>query len=217
MKRRLQRLTACFLAAGMSFSAAGLVAYADGNEAEETADLTGQMAFAQCKEYINVRSEASTDSEVVAKIYNNGSATILEQDGDWYRIQSGNAVGYVKAEYFATGDEADEIAQKVAYNVAVVYPEVLNVRQEASTDSATVTVAYSSDELEVVDYQGDWMKVALGDDVYGYVNAYYVESKTYYPVAETLEEEQARLAAEQKQRASEEHDQETGSEDTSYA
>ena len=44
------------------------------------------------------------------------------------------------------------------------------------------------------------MKVALGGDVYGYVNAYYVDYKTYYPMAETIEEEQARLSAEQKQR-----------------
>ena len=42
------------------------------------------------------------------------------------------------------------------------------------------------------------MKVALGGDVYGYVNAYYVDYKTYYPMAETIEEEQARLSAEQK-------------------
>jgi cell wall-associated NlpC family hydrolase len=54
-------------------------------------------------------------------------------------------------------------------------------------------MAYSSDELEVVAYEGDWMKVALGGDTYGYVNAYYVGYDTYYATAETLEEEQARL------------------------
>ena len=37
------------------------------------------------------------------------------------------------------------------------------------------------------------MKVALGNDVYGYVNAYYVGYDTYYATAETLDEEQARL------------------------
>ena len=59
--------------------------------------MSGQMAFAQCEEYINVRSSASADSEVVGKVYNNGSVTILGQIGDWYEVQSGNATGYVKA------------------------------------------------------------------------------------------------------------------------
>lgn len=157
----------------------------------------GELVFAQCDEYINVRSGANTDSEVTAKIYNNGSATVLAQEGDWFKIESGNAVGYVKAEYFATGAKAEQIAQAVAYNVASVHPEELNIRSGPGEAQDAIGVAHHSDELEVVDYSGDWMKVALGNDVYGYVNAYYVDYKTYYPTAETLEEEQARLAAEQ--------------------
>lgn len=155
--------------------------------------MSGEMAFAQCDEYINIRSGASTDSEVVGKVYNNGSVTILSQVGDWYEVQSGNATGYVKTEYFATGAEADAIAEEVAYNVATVYPEALVVRAEASEDSEQIGMVYSTDELEVVEYEGDWMKVALGDGAYGYVSAYYVGYDTYYATAETLEEEQARL------------------------
>lgn len=155
--------------------------------------MSGSIAFAQCEDYINVRTEASADSEAVGKVYNNGSVTILAQVGDWYQVQSGNATGYVKAEFFATGAEADAIAEQVAYNVATVYPDALMVRSEPSEDSEPIGTVYSSDELEVVEYEGDWMKVALGNDVYGYINAYYVDYDTYYATAETLEEEQARL------------------------
>ena len=164
-------------------------------ETEATLDtsMNGQLAFAQCDEYINVRSEASADSEVVGKVYNNGSVTILGQIGDWYQVQSGNATGYVNAAYFATGEEAQAIADEVAYNVATVYPEALTVRSEPSEDSEPIGTVYSTDELEVVQYDGDWMKVALGNDVYGYVSAYYVGYDTYYATAETLDEEQARL------------------------
>lgn len=154
---------------------------------------SGEIAFAQCEEYINVRTDASADSEVVGKVYNNGSVTILRQVGDWYEVQSGNATGYVKAEYFATGDEAQAIANEVAYNVATVYPEALTVRSEASEDSDSVGMVYAQDELEVVEYDGDWMKVVLDDGTYGYINAYYVDYDTYYSTAETLEEEEDRL------------------------
>ena len=155
--------------------------------------MNGQLAFAQCEEYINVRKEASTDSEVVGKVYNNGSVTILGAIDGWYKVQSGNATGYVNAEYFATGAQAEAIAKEVAYNVATVYSDALTVRSQPSEDSEAIGTVYSSDQLEVVAYEGDWMKVALGNDVYGYVNAYYVGYDTYYATAETLDEEQARL------------------------
>ena len=166
-------------------------------ESDTDTSLVGTLAFAQCEEYINIRESASTDSAVTAKIYNNGSATIEEQDGDWYKIRSGNAEGYVMAEYFVTGEAADAVAQKAAYNVAMVHPTDLNIRSDANEDSEVLATAHEKDELEVVAWDGDWMKVALGGDVYGYVNAYYVDYKTYYPTAETIEEEQARLSAEQ--------------------
>ena len=166
-------------------------------ESDTDTSLVGTLAFAQCEEYINIRESASTDSAVTAKIYNNGSATIEEQDGDWYKIRSGNAEGYVRAEYFVTGEAADAVAQKAAYNVAMVHPTDLNIRSDANEDSEVLATAHEKDELEVVAWDGDWMKVALGGDVYGYVNAYYVDYKTYYPTAETIEEEQARLSAEQ--------------------
>ncbi|MCD7957209.1 MAG: C40 family peptidase [Lachnospiraceae bacterium] len=155
--------------------------------------MSGELAFAQCDNYINVRSDASTDGEVVGKIYNNNSVTILGQLGDWYEIQSGNVTGYVKADYFATGESADEIAEEVAYNVATVNAEGLWVHTEASEDSETIGMVYSSEQMEVVSYEGDWMKVVLEDGTYGYVNAWYVDYDTYYSTGETLEEESERL------------------------
>ncbi|MCC8137310.1 MAG: SH3 domain-containing protein, partial [Clostridiales bacterium] len=167
-------------------------------ETEETDSVVGELIFAQCEDYINVRTMANTDSPVTAKIYNCDSATVIAvtEDQEWYIVASGNACGYVKAEYFATGEEAEAIASEVAYNVARVYADELNVRAEASTDSDVIDVASAGDEIEVVLYGDDWMKVALGNDVYGYVNSDYVEYITYYPVGETLEEEAARLGTE---------------------
>ncbi|MCC8137569.1 MAG: C40 family peptidase [Clostridiales bacterium] len=155
--------------------------------------MSGETAFGQCDNYINVRSDASTDSEVVGKIYNNNSVTILGQLGDWYEIQSGNVTGYVKADFIATGEEAETIAEETAYNVATVNAEGLWVHSDASEDSETIAMVYYSDQMEVVSYEGDWMKVVLEDGTYGYVNAWYVNYDSYYSTGETLEEEQERL------------------------
>ena len=215
-------ITSCILAAGFTMNMAGAVGAADAEK--------GELIFAQCEEYINVRSEADENSEVVAKLYNDGSATVEEtEDNGWYKIKSGNAEGYVKAEYFATGEQAKEIADQVAYNVAVVHAEALNIRTAPSEESDVIDVAEQSQELEVVDTSGDWATVALGNDVYGFVHPDYCEYKTYYPTAVTLEEEAAReeamrRAEEAKAQAAEEasyeetaDNSEAVSEDTSYS
>ena len=187
-------ITSCILAAGLTMTLAGVVNAADAEK--------GELIFAQCENYINIRSEADENSEVVAKLYNDGSATLEETEEDgWYKIKSGNATGYVKAEYFATGEEAKEIADKVAYNVAVVNAEALNVRATPSEESTVIDVASQSDELEVVDTSGDWTTVALGNDVYGFIHPDYCEYKTYYPTAVTLEEEAAAKAEADRQAA----------------
>ena len=215
-------ITSCILAAGFTMNMAGAVGAADAEK--------GELIFAQCEEYINVRSEADENSEVVAKLYNDGSATVEEtEDNGWYKIKSGNAEGYVKAEYFATGEQAKEIADQVAYNVAVVNAEALNIRTAPSEESDVIDVAEQSQELEVVDTSGDWATVALGNDVYGFIHPDYCEYKTYYPTAVTLEEEAAReeamrRAEEAKAQAAEEASYEEAadngeevSEDTSYS
>ena len=204
-------ITSCILAAGLTMNLAGVVNAADAE--------TGELIFAQCESYINIRSEADENSEVVAKLYNDGSATIEETDEDgWYKIKSGNAIGYVKSEYFATGEQAKEIADKVAYNVAVVNAKALNVRATPSEESTVIDVASESEELEVVDTSGEWATVALGNDVYGFIHPDYCEYKTYYPTAVTLEEEADRQAAEEAsyKEVSESTDI-SDSEDVSYA
>ena len=207
-------ITSCILAAGFTMNMAGAVGAADAEK--------GELIFAQCEEYINVRSEADENSEVVAKLYNDGSATVEEtEDNGWYKIRSGNAEGYVKAEYFATGEQAKEIADQVAYNVAVVNAEALNIRTAPSEESDVIDVAEQSQELEVVDTSDDWATVALGNDVYGFIHPDYCEYKTYYPTAVTLEEEAAREEAMRRaEEASYEEAADSGeevSEDISYS
>ena len=187
-------ITSCILAAGLTMNLAGVVNAADAEE--------GELIFAQCESYINIRSEADENSEVVAKLYNDGSATVEETEEDgWYKIKSGNATGYVKSEYFATGEQAKEIADKVAYNVAVVNAKALNVRATPSEESTVIDVASESEELEVVDTSGEWATVALGNDVYGFIHPDYCEYKTYYPTAVTVEEEEAAKAEADRQAA----------------
>ena len=76
------------------------------------------LIIAQVNDYVNIRSTASTDGEIVGKLYNNSVGTLVAKDGDWYQVKSGSVEGYVKAEYFKTGDEAEKIADEVGQKMA---------------------------------------------------------------------------------------------------
>lgn len=190
MKKRFLKLSALCLSAGISFAGISVTGLAA--ESSDAADVIGTLGFAQCSEFLNVRSGAEKEAEVIGKLYNNGSVEILDADENgWYHIRSGNVDGYVASEYIATGDKAQEIAAVAGYTTAEVGAETLNVRAKASDTSDVVGSASESEELEVVADNGDWVKVVLPDGVYGYVSTEYVYVSTVYPTAVTLEEEQA--------------------------
>ncbi len=154
------------------------------------------LCFAQVEDYVNIRSEANEESEVLGKLYSKSAGTIEGKEGDWYLITSGNVHGYVKEEYLAIASDAAELAEQAGTRVAVVTTETLRVRQDATTDSAILGLIPLAEELIVTDETDDFVKVSIeeGD---GWVSKDYVEVRTDYTYAESKEEEAARLAKEE--------------------
>ena len=105
-------------------------AYADASKSVHEATLVAapadyeNIAVSQVSDYVNIREQATTNSKIVGKIYNNCAATILEtvegEGGSWYRIQSGSVNGFIKSQYFITGQEAETLAQSSVHRAAVV-------------------------------------------------------------------------------------------------
>lgn len=158
------------------------------------------IAIARVSYYVNMRSEPNEESEILGKIYNNSAATILEEDGDWYLVKSGTVTGYIKAEYFVTGDEAETLANEVGTRIAKVNTTTLKVRNDASLDATVQTLVPIEEEMEVVEELDGWVKVKIDSDVLGYVSAEYVDLRTDFVQAESIEEEQARIAKEEAER-----------------
>ena len=193
MRKGLARATAFCLTAGLLFANSAAV-YAEDTapETEAASDVTGSLAFAECDEayYVNVRTQPSTDSGEVIGILKNHDSAIIEsvEDDGWYKIKSGDVEGYVAAWLIKTGDEAAAIAPTVAYNYAVNNAVSLNVRAQADEGSDVVTSLDEGAEAEIVADEGNWFKVALDSDTYGYVSKDYVEEKTAYPTAKTIDQ-----------------------------
>lgn len=119
------------------------------------------LCIAQVTDYVNVRTEANEESEVVGKLFNNSVGTVDGYDNGWYQITSGNVTGYVKAEYVAIGTDAETLAEEVGTRVATVTTETLRVREDATTDSAILGLVPMSEELTVTDETDGFVKVSI--------------------------------------------------------
>ena len=170
--------------------------HADVADGEE--DLTGTV-IAQCDGYVNVRAEANEDGEVVGKLYNHSAGEWLGKEGDWYKISSGNVVGYVKGEYVVTGQAAVKLASEVGIRTATVHTTTLKIREDASAESTVLGLVANNDKLTVVEETDEWVKVSIeeGD---GWVSKEYVSITTEFPEAESKAEEEARLKKEEAER-----------------
>lgn len=145
------------------------------------------LGLVTVKGNLNIREKASKDSSVVGKMTNYAACEILGEENGFYKITSGNAVGYISKDYVITGEEALIIAQTEAREVATVTTTTLRVRQKASTSSTTLSTVSKGEDLVVIEKSNGWIKVEV-DDYEGYVSADYVTLSVKLKTGNTLKE-----------------------------
>lgn len=127
---------------------------------------------------VNVRSVP--DGDVIGNFPYNAQGVLLEEDEyGWYKIQSGDVIGYVASQY--CGDEP--FAK--GYTKATVNSNGLKVRQTKDKNSNVLAIIDQNASIEVTEVydQSAWVSVVTDDNKYGYVSADYVTLNTYYPTA----------------------------------
>lgn len=156
------------------------------------------LAIANVTNYVNVRTEPNTDSDIVGKIYDGAVAQILsvteEEDGDWFQVISGNVEGYIKAEFFLYGDAAVAVIDDYVTRYATVLADRLNVRSHPDIESSRVGYINNGERVQVLEDQGEWLKVQYTESITGFVSAEYVTVSEEFIYAKTLEEEAQELA-----------------------
>ena len=158
------------------------------------------IAVSQVTDYVNIREQANTSSRIVGKIYNNCAAVIEEtvegEGGSWYRIHSGTVTGYIKAQYFITGEAAEKLAQSIGREFATVNTENLRLREQPDLSSSVLTVLSQGARYVVLGEEGIFYKVEVDADLVGYVAQEYCRTEVEFDQAVSLEEERKRLAEE---------------------
>lgn len=154
------------------------------------------LVIAKVNNYVNVRDLPSEEGNIVGKLYDKSVGNFIEEENGWYKINSGSVEGYVKGEFCVTGDAAVEYAKEVGTRIATVTTTTLFVREQPGLEETILGMVPIEDELIVTEELDGWVKVNIeeGD---GYVSTDYVTLSTEFVKAESIEEEQARLAKEE--------------------
>lgn len=172
-----------------------------GTENQSTEEVTDEMqeyinfAIADVTNYVNVRKEPNTESEILGKIFDGAVAQIMntvgEGDDMWFQIISGNVEGFIKAEFFIHGEEAAAVMDKYVSKYIIVKADRLNVREAQSTDSRRIGYVCTGEELKLIEDCGEWIRVQYTDEIQAYVSAQYVTIHEEYIYAKTPEDERA--------------------------
>ncbi len=163
------------------------------------------IAISKVSGSVNIRTEANTSSTIVGKIYNDCAATILDtvdgEGGAWYKIQSGSVTGYIKAEYFVTGSEAEAKAKEVGTTYGTVTgATTLRLHEGPDLSSKTLTLLAEGASYTVVGQEGDFLKISVDTDLVGYVSKDYMTTSVSFKEAVSVQEEASRKAEEEQRR-----------------
>lgn len=180
-----------------------MVAAAQDAQQEVQPQLTQEQQEWQTKlmpkveESLNVRAQADEQSDIVGKLYKGSVADIVENDGTWAHIKSGNVDGYVNVSYCVTGTDALSYAYDTCGEIATVNTDGLRVRETADTNSKALEVADQGKTYQVdraAQAPNGWIAV-VSDSQTGYIAADYATRSLNTRVGITIEEEQAQIAA----------------------
>ena len=151
--------------------------------------LSAVSAFAQTAtvkaDLLNVRSLASTSSDIVTRVKEGDELEILSSSDGWYMVKTPDGFeGYVKSDYITLN----------AQYFGRVTASALMVRSSTGTSSPIVTKLNNGDVVELLSYDGSWYKIKMQDGTSGFASAEYIQqdssvtafkAQTVQPPAET--------------------------------
>lgn len=206
------------------------MASADADKASEDTEANetpkgefDDRCIANVDESLNVRKEPSPEAECVGIMERGSIARVVDTEGDWTKIKSGDVEGYVLSDFILTGKVAENYSKDFVTLQGTALEDGINIREDRTTEANILKVLEQDDKITVVeipdksdnadasdedekvdktDASDDitWLTVMLDDGQIGYVSDKYVDVDKLYTLAISTEElqrrEEERLAAE---------------------
>lgn len=154
---------------------------------DNTSILFQGLGLANVTDYVNIRKEPNTESEVVGRLFRAGVVKIEDVTGEWAKVTSNKISGYIKTEYLYTDDKAISFAEDTYTKYAKATCARLNVRSGPGENYEVLTQVSLGDELEIVDVLDEWVEVQYSSTT-AYVSKNYVDFVYNFKYAKTMDE-----------------------------
>ncbi|MGG1663241.1 SH3 domain-containing protein [Brevibacillus sp. NRS-1366] len=123
---------------------------------------------------LNLRSESNTNSSVLATLPVGSSLTVLEKQGEWYRVTTpAGQTGWV-AGWLITVSQPAMPTPSGPY-VTIVNPDT-NVRSGSSTEHEIIKRVQPGEKYSIANKEGEWFQVAFTDGSTGYIAGWLVSA-----------------------------------------
>lgn len=159
--------------------------------------------MAVVEDSLNVRETPGEEGTVIGKLYAGAVADIVEVGDTWTHILSGSVDGYVRNDLCVFGEDAYNYAEQVCPVQAVTTTGGVRFRTAPGEDAGILSSLEEGAKLTVrkdAETVEGWIPVSYNGSE-GFVAADYVATSVEYGTAVTVEEEQAKIAAEQAEKA----------------
>ena len=142
-----------------------------GGTASGNGGETLEPVYATATTTVNVRKSDSEKAEKIGRVTGGTKVQVLEQlVNGWTKIVYEKSEGYIMSKYL----KVQESAVKYTVIGKVKATDNINVRAEASTDSAKMGTLVKGEKADLLAEEGEWCKINYKDQV-AYVKAEYVE------------------------------------------
>lgn len=141
--------------------------------AGETSPESGDRTLSVTVDAGNVREEPSLAAEVVARVNKEDAVRVLAEEGDWFRIRTGEDVeGWAHKGLFGeaelparTGEGGIRPGDDLTVRVGTG-----NLRKEPSLDAPVVDQLASGETVTVTEVRADWFAVRTAEGVEGWTH-----------------------------------------------
>ena len=134
------------------------------------------VAVANVSSELLIRASADDSSAVIGYVPSAGGVMVKSMDADWTKVEIGNKTGYVRTEYLAFDDKADELKSVYGVQGAVASWDDVKIFSDHEDTSSIIGTMNEGEGYEILGSTNDWVEIQLDNGETAYVAAEDVET-----------------------------------------
>ena len=146
------------------------------------------VAVANVSSELLIRESADDNSAVIGYVPGAGGVIVKSMDSEWTKVGVGNKTGYVKTEYLAFDDKAEELKSVYGVQGAVAAWDDVKIFADHEDTSSIIGSMDEGEGYEVLGSTDSWVEIQLDNGEKAYVAAEDVQTTMVVDSAVSVED-----------------------------